>query len=199
MEHMKKVFKYISILILIGIILSGCTRTAPGNDETPAPEPVEENRVLVAYFSITGHTAKVAEEIYALTEGDIYEIVPLYPYEEEDLQYYVECRSTVEQSDPTIRPEIGSPDLDMSSYSVIFIGYPIWYGEEPRILDTFVEKYDFEGKTVIPFCTSDNSPIGDSGKNLESNAGSGSWLEGMRFPADFSKEDVEDFVREVMK
>ena len=93
-----------------------------------------------------------------------------------------------------MRPEIGSDPVSLEGYSTIYIGYPIWWGEEPRIMDTFVESYDFDGITMIPFCTSGGSGIGMSGKNLESNAGSGSWLEGERLDGGASEEDIQAWI-----
>ena len=93
-----------------------------------------------------------------------------------------------------MRPQIGSDPIDISCYNRIYIGYPIWWGQEPRILDTFVESYDFADITVIPFCTSGSSGIGQSGSNLEAASGSGTWIEGMRFPADASEDDVSAWI-----
>ena len=163
--------------------------TLPENDreaksDTPAENNIADSKTLVVYFSATGTTKGVAEQIAAVTGADIYEILAAQPYSEADLNYNdSSSRTTIEQNDRTVRPEISSEPLDLSGYSTIYIGYPIWWGEEPRIMDTFVESYDFTGKTVIPFCTSGGSGIGNSGKNLEANAGSGRWLEGERLSA----------------
>ncbi|MBR6407052.1 MAG: flavodoxin [Clostridia bacterium] len=138
-------------------------------------------KTLVVYFSATGTTKGVAEQIASVTGADIYEITAAQTYTADDLNWNdSESRTTKEQNDKSVRPAIGSDTTSLDDYSVIFIGYPIWWGEEPRIMDTFVESYDFSGKTVIPFCTSGGSGIGSSGTNLEANAGSGNWLEGKR-------------------
>ena len=89
---------------------------------------------------------------------------------------------------------IGSESISLDGYSTIYIGYPIWWGEEPRIMDTFAEKYSFEGITVIPFCTSSSSGIGRSGPNMEALAGSGTWLEGKRFGSSVSEEDLQSWI-----
>ena len=147
--------------------------------ETPA---AAHSDVLVAYFSATGTTKGVAERIASVTGGDLYEILAAEPYTEADLNYNDNSsRSTSEQNDKSVRPEIGSEDISLEGYTTIYLGFPIWWGEEPRILDTFVEKYSFEGITVIPFCTSGGSGIGRSGPNMEALAGSGTWKEGKRF------------------
>ena len=140
----------------------------------------ENGGVLVVYFSATGTTKGVAEKIAGITGADTYEIKAAQEYTDADLNWSdSDSRSTKEQNDSSARPEIGSDTISLDGYSTIYIGYPIWWGEEPRIMDTFVENYDFDGKTMIPFCTSSSSGIGRSGQNLGDNAGSGTWLDGL--------------------
>ena len=151
--------------------------------------------VLVAYFSATGITKGVAEKIASITGGDIYEILAAEPYTEDDLNYNdSSTRATKEQNDKNVRPEIGSEDITLEGYTTVYLGFPIWWGEEPRILDTFVEKYSFEGITVIPFCTSGGSGIGRSGSNMEALAKSGTWLDGERFSGSVSEEDLKSWI-----
>ncbi|MBR0105276.1 MAG: flavodoxin [Firmicutes bacterium] len=166
---------------------------APAEAET---EPSQaDNDVLVIYFSATGTTRGVAEKIAAITDADVYEIKAEQEYTTDDLNYNdPQSRTTLEQNDPLVRPKIGSEDISLDGYSVIYIGYPIWWGEEPRIMDTFVESQSFDGITVIPFCTSSSSGIGRSGKNLADNAGSGNWLNGQRFGAGASQEELEAWI-----
>lgn len=143
------------------------------------------NKTLVVYFSATGTTKGVAQNIANATGADTYEILAAQTYTEADLNWNDKSsRTTTEQNDKSVRPEIGSEKISLDGYSTIYIGYPIWWGEEPRIMDTFVESYNFTGKTMIPFCTFGGSGIGSSGKNLEQNAGTGKWLEGERLSAD---------------
>ena len=150
---------------------------------------------LVIYFSATGNTRGVAEKIADVTGADIHEIVPAVPYTDEDLDYGDETtRATAEQNDPDARPEIGGEDIDLSSYSTIFIGYPIWWGQAPRIMDTFAENHDFSGKTVIPFCTSGSSDIGQTGTGLGEKAGSGDWQTGKRFAGDATEDEIRNWV-----
>ena len=150
---------------------------------------------LVVYFSATGTTKGVAEKIAAITGGDLYEIKAAQEYTDADLNWNDSgSRSTKEQNDPSVRPEIGSEAVSFDGYTTIYIGYPIWWGEEPRIMDTFVESYSFDGITVIPFCTSSSSGIGKSGKNLADNAGSGNWLEGQRFGAGASEAEISSWI-----
>lgn len=163
--------------------------------ESDAAAPAAHSDVLVAYFSATGTTKGVAEKIASITGGDLYEILAAQPYTEDDLNYNDDnSRSTTEQNDKNVRPEIGSEDISLEGYKTIYLGFPIWWGEEPRILDTFVEKYSFDGITVIPFCTSGGSGIGRSGPNMEALAGSGTWLEGERFSGSVSEADLQSWI-----
>lgn len=136
--------------------------SAEGSD--PAEEPTEEAaKTLVVYFSATGNTKSVAEEIARLTGADLYEIVPADPYTAEDLNYNNnDCRANQEMNDASARPAIGSEAIDVSSYDTVFVGYPIWWGTMPRIINTFLDTYDLSGKTVLPFCTSGGSGISQS-------------------------------------
>ena len=159
------------------------------------PAAAAHSDILVAYFSATGTTKGVAEKIASVTGGDLYEILPAEPYTSDDLDYNdSSSRSTIEQNDKSVRPEIGSEDISLAGYTTIYLGFPIWWGEEPRILDTFAEKYSFEGITVIPFCTSASSGIGRSGSNMEALAGTGTWLGGMRFDGNVSESDLQEFI-----
>ena len=168
-----------SMLIMALLALAGCGNTNDTTSETSSSD------TLVVYFSATGNTKGVAEKIASITGADIYEIKAAQEYTDEDLDWNnKDSRTTHEQNDASVRPEIGSDPVSLEGYTTIYIGYPIWWGEEPRIMDTFVESYDFTGKTMIPFCTSGGSGIGSSGKNLEQNAGTGKWLEGERLSAD---------------
>ena len=154
-----------------------------------------DSEVLVVVFSATGTTKRVAEMIASIEGADLYEITPAQPYSDADLDWNdSDSRTTKEQNDESARPEIGSETIDLSAYSKIYVGYPIWWGEEPRIMDTFVESYDFGNATVIPFCTSASSGIGSSGKNLAENAGSGSWLDGERFSGTVSEDELKSWI-----
>ncbi|WP_195984645.1 aldo/keto reductase [Clostridium sp. D33t1_170424_F3] len=150
----------------------------------------EENKVLVVYFSATGTTKTLAEYSADILDADIYEIVPEIPYTEADLAYYTGGRADKEQNDPTARPAISGSVKNMEQYDTVLLGYPIWHGQAPRIISTFLESYDFSGKTILPFCTSHSSGIGSSAAELQSLAENAKWLEGKRFSADTSKEDI---------
>ena len=167
--------------------------------ESEASAPAAHSDVLVAYFSATGTTKGVAEKIASVTGGDLYEILAAEPYTSDDLNYNdSSSRSTKEQNDKNVRPEIGSEDISLEGYTTVYLGFPIWWGEEPRILDTFVEKYSFEGITVIPFCTSGSSGIGRSGPNMEALSGTGTWLEGKRFSGNVSEADLQSWIEGLM-
>lgn len=161
-----------------------------------APEGVtEENNTLVVYFSNTGNTRAIAESIANGLSADLYEIIAEVPYTDADLDYGDDnSRSTQEMNDPSVRPVISGGVENMEQYDTVYIGYPIWWGEAPRILNTFVESYDFTNKTVIPFCTSSSSGMGSSANILEELAGSGNWLEGQRFSGSESAESVMEWV-----
>ena len=160
-----------------------------------AEASAEHSDVLVAYFSATGTTKGVAEKIASVTGGDLYQILAAQPYSDADLNYNdSSSRTTKEQNDKSARPEIGSEEISLAGYTTVYLGFPIWWGEEPRILDTFVEKYSFEGITVIPFCTSGSSGIGRSGPNMEALTGSGTWKEGKRFSGNVSEEELRSWI-----
>ena len=155
----------------------------------------DRTNVLVAYFSATGTTEGVAENIAAGLNADLYEIVPQEPYTDADLNYNDDdSRSTIEMNDPNARPAISGSVENMEQYDIVFIGYPIWWGEAPRIISTFVESYDFSGKTIVPFCTSGGSRIGSSAGDLEELTSGAEWLSGGRLRGSDSQEDVMEWV-----
>ena len=175
---MKKVFAIIMALCLI-LGLSAHAEDAAHSD------------TLVIFFSCTGTTRGVAEKLAKVTGADLYEIIPAVPYTAEDLNYGDRStRATFEQDHPDTRPEIGGEEVDLTGYTTVHIGYPIWWGEEPRIMCTFVESHDFTDKTVIPFCTSGSSGIGHSGEDLARLAGTGNWLEGARHSGSISEDEL---------
>ena len=158
-------------------------------------QPATGKDTLVVVFSATGTTKGVAERIAAMENADFYEITAAEPYTSADLDYGdSDSRTTKEQNDKSVRPQISSETLDLTGYKTIYIGYPIWWGEEPRIMDTFVESYNFGDITMIPFCTSGGSGIGSSGSNLADNAGSGNWKDGDRLKDSISDEDLKEWI-----
>ena len=136
-------------------------------------------KILVAYFSASGTTARVAEEIASAIGADLYEICPEVPYSSADLNWMdKKSRSSVEMNDPSSRPAIAAPVQDMEQYDTVFIGFPVWWYVEPRIVDTFLESYDFSGKTLIPFATSGGSGIEQAQRSLQSHCPAASWAKG---------------------
>lgn len=172
--------------------------TAEVSEETNAENESDEadgSHVLVAYFSATNTTEGVAQEIATSLSADLYEIVPAEPYTDADLNYNDDnSRSTIEMDDPSSRPEISGSLENMDQYEIVFVGYPIWWGEAPRIVSTFMESYDFAGKTIVPFCTSGGSGVGSSASNLEELTEGANWLSGTRLNGSVSHEDVVEWV-----
>ena len=172
--------------------VSGATQKA---DEQTAPEEATGGKVLVAYFSATGNTAKIAAQIADAAGAALYEIKPETPYTSADLNYSdSSTRATKEQNDASARPAISGAVENMADYDVVFLGYPIWWGQAPKILYTFVESYRFDGKTVIPFCTSGSSGIGSSAANLQKSAPESKWLAGSRFSGSTSRDSVVSWI-----
>lgn len=168
---------------------------APPSDSKPKQEPNMENRTLVVYFSATGITKPLAEYASEILSADIYEIVPEEPYTEADLAYYTNGRADQEQNNPSARPAISGSIENMEEYDTIVLGYPIWHGQAPRIISTFLESHDFSGKTIIPFCTSHSSEIGSSADNLHTLCSEQTnWKPGRRFEAGTSMEQIEEWL-----
>lgn len=136
-------------------------------------------KVLIAYFSASGVTARVAKEMAEAIGADLYEIRPKQPYTSADLDWTnKKSRSTVEMNDPSCRPVIVDSVKDIEQYDTILVGFPVWWYVEPRIVDTFLESYDFSGKTLIPFATSGGSGIGKAEKSLQVHCPAASWAKG---------------------
>lgn len=154
-------------------------------------------KVLVAYFSASGNTKNIAEMIAKDTGADTFEITPADPYTDDDLDYSNEnSRVSKEHEDESLQNvELTTTDVpNFDSYTTVFLGYPIWWQDASWVVNNFVKNNDFSGKTVIPFCTSSVSGIGQSGKHLEEMAGTGNWQEGQRFSSGASEEDVQKWI-----
>ena len=157
----------------------------------------DTHKILVTFFSCTGNTRAIATHITdALnTHSDIanlHEIKPVVPYTSEDLNWRDnKSRSSIENADPSSRPAILGNILNMENYDIIFLGYPSWWGQAPKIIYSFMESYDFSNKTIVPFCTSGSSPIGSSATNLHRlSSASTTWLPGFRFAANASRSSI---------
>lgn len=170
--------------------------------ETSAGASVEEpetteGKTLVVYYSATGNTEEAANYIAAATGADVFELVPAEPYSDDDLDWTDDnSRVVYEHDNPDARVVelVESTVSDWESYDTIFIGYPIWWGIAAWPVDGFIAANDFTGKTVIPFCTSSSSELGESGELLEEAAGTGNWIGGMRFSSGVLEEEVQSWV-----
>ena len=184
--------------------------SSASSSETVPEEPVSEAEpsasaggedasggTLVVYFSATGNTEEAAGYIASLTGGDLFELEPVEPYTSEDLNYSDDnSRVSLEYADESLREvELAADTVEnWDDYDTVFIGYPIWWGIAAWPVDNFIEANDFTGKTVIPFCTSSSSGMGQSGELLAEMAGTGEWLEGQRFSSRVSEADVEEWL-----
>ncbi len=158
---------------------------------------IENKKVLVAYFSATGTTKKVAENLSKATGGDLYEIKPSKPYTNADLNWHdSNSRTSVEMNNPKSRPEIITSDLSVKNYDTIYLGFPIWWGTAPKIVHTFLEKYDFSGKKIIIFATSGSSGLGNTAKTLkQSISKTAKIIEGDVLNSNPSTEDLKQWVK----
>ncbi len=173
----------------------------PAPVEEPAAQPSESGKTLVVYYSATGNTEEAANAIAAAADADVFELEPAEPYTDADLNWTDDSSRVVhEYENPDERDvELVSASVpEWDSYDTVFIGYPIWWGIAAWPVDGFVEANDFTGKTVIPFCTSSSSGLGESGQLLADMAGTGNWLEGMRFRSGTSESDVSAWVDSVL-
>lgn len=168
-----------------------------GSSGSAETETEDGGNVLVLYFSGSGHTKNVADMIAEDTGADKFEITPSQPYTDEDLDWTDDdSRVNKEHNDESLQ-DIAFDSYDVpnwDSYDTVFVGYPIWWQDASWVMKSYVKHLDFTGKTVIPFCTSSSSPIGESGSNLASIAGSGNWLEGQRFSGSASEDEVQSWV-----
>lgn len=173
------------------------TEEETNTDFSTEPEETQ-GKTLVVYYSATGNTKEAAEYIAEATGGDLFELEPVQPYSDADLDWTDDdSRVSYEHEHPNDR-EVELKETTVSeweSYNTVYIGYPIWWGIAAWPVDGFVNANDFTGKTVIPFVTSASSGMGESGELLAEAAGTGNWLEGERFPSGVSKEDVQEWVR----
>lgn len=172
--------------------LANAEENTVNGSNTEDRETPDRQKIAIIYFSATGTTRKVAEYIKELTGGDLIEIIPKDKYTDSDLNYNNNnSRATKEQNDSSARPEI-SNSIDTDSYDVIYLGYPIWWGDAPRIILTFLDEANLSGKTVIPFCTSGSSGIGTSVNYFKNNYKNVNWQDGRRLEP--SQSEVEDWV-----
>lgn len=182
-------------LLMAAVVLSACSAKSQ-NAETEETAPTEEPKALVAYFSATGNTQNVANQIVEVTGADIFEITPVELYSPEDLDYTNEnSRSYVEMHDPSSRPAIKNNVENLDGYTVVFLGYPIWWDMAPTIINTFIENNDLSGKTVIPFATSGSSTIDNSANQLKATYPNLKWKEG-KLLNNFERAELQNWTTE---
>lgn len=196
--------KLISILLIAVLAFSftACGSSNSDGQETPSSNAASADKALVVYYSATGNTEAAAKAIADISGADIFEITPARPYTDEDLDYTDDnSRVSLEYNDESKRDvalATATPD-NWENYDTVFIGYPIWWGVSAWPVDSFVKSNDFSGKTVIPFCTSASSDIGQSGSLLAEAAGTGSWQEGKRFSSNVSSDEITEWLNEIIK
>ena len=168
---------YRFLLILLSVV--GMVTNIGAQQKQDMNKGESNHRILVAYFSATGTTARAAEKLADVTGGELYAIAPAQPYTSADLDWNnKQSRSSVEMNDPKSRPAIKTKKGNMADYDIVFIGYPIWWDLAPRIINTFIESHDLKGKTVIPFATSGGSTITGSAAALKRTYPALSWKGG---------------------
>lgn len=214
---MKRWLMWMTALALAGV-LTACAGTAGQADtehsqpvqgesqserESPTPAPTVseflhgdgESGVLVAYFSATGNTRGVAQTLQGVLDADLYEITAAEPYTQDDLNYSNDgCRANQEQNDPDARPAMAGTLENPEDYDVVFLGYPIWWGQAPKIVYTFLERCDFGDADIIPFCTSGSSGIGGSLDDLQALAPQANWHAGRRLGAGATQDEIAQWV-----
>ena len=170
---------------------------ACAEEETPAFTPTDSH-VLVACFSATGNTWPLAEYAAAYLNADLFRIEPTIPYTNADLNYNdADCRANQEMNDETSRPALAATVENMTQYDTVVLAFPIWWGQAPRLIETFVEAHDLSGKTVLTFCTSASSGYGRTGEILAAlTDGTVNWIEGARFSASTTAEEIEAWLAE---
>lgn len=188
--------KKIAWVIITALLLTGLVGCANQSSKQPTGG-ISGDKVLIAYFSATKTTERIARLLAEETGGVLHEIVPQKPYTPGDLNYTDDnSRTNVEQNDPLFRPAISGGVENIDDYDVVLLGYPVWHGQAPRIIATFLESYDFSGKTVVPFCTSHSSGIGSSDTRLHPLAQAANWLKGKRFSGNETSADIADWLEE---
>ncbi len=194
---MNKIVAVLAV-VAIAVVLAAASAMIMNNggdkDVPPNDVAVSPGKVAVVCFSETGNTERIAKEIAEITGGDFVKIIPSVPYTDADRNYNDgNSRARLEQNDPAARPAIAN-DIDLSGYSTVFLGYPIWFGDSPKIMWTFVETHGLEGKTVVPFCTSGSSGVGSSDDHLKALSDGGTWLDGKRFSSSASASEIKNWI-----
>ena len=197
---MKNKVILIVLIIFALFTITGCeTKKENAIENTPdfnntSNEIKEDKKSLVLYFSATGTTKSIAQRIANESNSEIVEIMPKEKYTSEDLNYNSDCRANREQRDSSSRPQIEN-SIDITKYDTIYLGYPLWWGTNPKIILTLLDTYDFTGKTIIPFCTSGSSGISGSVNDLRNYNSSLNIKDGKRFSTSDSDEVIKEFIK----
>ena len=189
----------VAVLVLV-LALSGLGIIIAKNNHHETANNKENNinnntsgkDVAVIYFSATGTTKSVAKDISEIVDADLIEIVPKQKYKEKDLTYDNDSRAVLEQDNPSSRPKIKN-NINIDNYDVIYLGYPIWFGDVPHIILTFIDSHNLDGKTIVTFCTSGSSSITDSMNTLKKYNKKVNWIEGQRLTT--NREDTEEWLK----
>lgn len=201
MDYIDRIMKkkiVLSLLVLLALFtITGCgTKNETANNSNNSSNEIKKNsKSVVLYFSATGTTKSIAERIAKQSNSDIIEIIPKEKYKSEDLNYNSDCRANREQNDSKARPEIKNT-IDITKYDTIYLGYPIWWGTNPKIILTLLDKYDFTGKTIIPFCTSGSTGISNSVGDLRNYNSKLNIKDGKRFSSNDSDDVIKDFIND---
>jgi len=191
-----KTFKRKHIILIAAILIIAA---AMGTMFPKSEAAAKKKKILVAYFSVTGTTKSAAKKVKKATGATLYRIKPETPYTDDDIDYSKDnIRAEREQDDDDARPAIKGKVKKMSKYDVIFVGYPIWFSKEPKVIRTFLESYNLKGKTVIPFCTSGGSGISGSIKEVTESAKDAEVLKGKDL-TDMASKKVKKWVKKVLK
>jgi flavodoxin len=186
-----------TLVLLFLVTITGCgakkENTNNINSNNSSSKITENSKSVVLYFSATGTTKSIAQRIANELNSDIIEIIPKEKYKSEDLNYNSDCRANREQNDSKARPEIENT-IDITKYDTIYLGYPIWWGTNPKIILTLLDTYDFTGKTIIPFCTSGSTGISGSVNDLRNYNSKLTIKDGKRFSSSDSDETIKDFI-----
>jgi len=185
----------LSLFIVLSIFLvTGCGKSKESKGNNKETNNLKStNNSIVIYFSATGNTKEIAERIGKESNSDIIEIIPKEEYKPEDLDYNSDCRANKEQNNPKVRPEIKNT-IDITKYDTIYLGYPIWWGTNPKIILTLLDTYDFTNKTIIPFCTSGSTGISGSVNDLRNYNSKLNIKDGKRFSTSDSDTVIKDFI-----
>ena len=190
---MRKKIIFSIFIILALFIVTSCGKEDDNKSNNKSTDVKTTDNSVVLYFSATGTTKKIAERIASKSGSELIEIIPKVAYTSDDLNYNSDCRANREQNDSNARPEIKNT-IDISKYDVIYLGYPIWWGTNPKIILTLLDSYDFTEKTIIPFCTSGSTGISGSVNDLRKYNSKLDIKDGKRFSVNDSDNEITNFI-----